>query len=88
MLEKEYVKNIDIEGIIQEEQNDIIQRINPPKGVARNKALKENVFIMYVCFMNNIPLFLTGRPGCSKTLAINIMLDNFKGKNSKDKFLQ
>lgn len=64
---------------------DLINRINPPKGIAKNKALKENVFMMHTCFMNQIPLFLTGNPGCSKTLALNLVLKAFRGKNSKER---
>ena len=57
-------------------------------GIAKNNALKENLFIMFVSIMNKIPLFLTGSPGTSKTLAINIIISSLKGKNSTDSFLK
>ena len=39
------------------------------KNIARNEALRENVFMMVVCIDNRIPLFLVGKPGSSKSLA-------------------
>jgi len=38
--------------------------------------------------MNQIPLIITGNPGSSKTLAMNIILKYFKGKLSSDTFFK
>jgi hypothetical protein len=62
-------------------------RLNPEKGVARNTTLKENLLIMYVSILNKIPLIITGSPGSSKTLAMNIIINAMKGNNSDDHFL-
>ncbi|KAM5307769.1 E3 ubiquitin-protein ligase RNF213 isoform 2-T2 [Glossophaga mutica] len=50
------------------------------KTVARNSALKENVFMMVVCIELRIPLFLVGKPGSSKSLAKTIVADAMQGQ--------
>jgi hypothetical protein len=50
-------------SIIDFEHYDLIKRLNPPPTVARNFSLRENLFLMFVCVANKIPLFLTGNPG-------------------------
>lgn len=39
-------------------------------GVAMNEALSENLFVSCVCVLNLLPLFIVGKPGTSKTLAM------------------
>lgn len=51
-------------------------------NIARNKALKENVFMMVVCIELRIPLFLVGKPGSSKSLAKTIVGNGMLGKSS------
>ena len=48
-------------------------------NIARNQALKENVFMMVVCVELRIPLFLVGKPGSSKSLAKTIVSDAMQG---------
>lgn len=52
-------------------------------NIARNAALRENIFMMFVCIELRIPLFLVGKPGSSKSLAKAIIENSLKGKNSK-----
>lgn len=53
-------------------------------NIARNAALRENLFMMFVCIELRIPLFLVGKPGSSKSLAKTIIQTSMKGKNSKN----
>ncbi|XP_067940321.1 E3 ubiquitin-protein ligase RNF213-like [Watersipora subatra] len=53
------------------------------KNIAKNKALKENVFMMIVCIETRIPLFVIGKPGSSKSLSKSMVLDAMKGDASK-----
>jgi len=53
------------------------------KNIAKNKALKENVFMMIVCIETRIPLFVIGKPGSSKSLSKAMVLDAMKGGTSK-----
>ena len=57
-------------------------------NIARNVALRENIFMMFVCIELRIPLFLVGKPGSSKSLAKAIIESSMKGKNSKCKTLR
>ncbi|XP_069786069.1 E3 ubiquitin-protein ligase rnf213-alpha isoform X4 [Narcine bancroftii] len=50
--------------------------------IARNSALKENVFMMVICIELKIPLFLVGKPGSSKSLAKTIVADAMQGQAS------
>ncbi len=53
-----------------------------PIGIGKNTALKENVFVIITCIRNKIPLFITGKPGSSKTLAMNLVTKSMKGLSS------
>ena len=57
-------------------------------NIARNAALRENVFMMAVCVELRIPLFVIGKPGSSKSLAKSIVYDSMKGQNSKTELLK
>jgi hypothetical protein len=86
-LFKKHKVNLDrknIQEIYEEEQNEYLNRMNVPKGIARNNALKENVFATFICIMNKIPIFICGKPGCSKTLTLQLLLSSLLGKESKD----
>ena len=54
-------------------QTYIVNLMKIPDHIARNAALKENLFIMYVCIQLKIPLFIIGKPGSSKSLARSII---------------
>ncbi|CAE8735076.1 unnamed protein product [Polarella glacialis] len=49
-----------------------------PPGVAANQALKENIFVMVVCIDARVPLITVGKPGSSKSLAMQIIRDRFQ----------
>ncbi len=70
------------------EQEDYLDRMELPLGTERNAALRENVFVMLVSILNRIPVFVVGKPGCSKSLAIQLIRSNLRGKDSKDPFFR
>ncbi|KAK3579949.1 hypothetical protein CHS0354_020846, partial [Potamilus streckersoni] len=70
--------------IITEEQRDILKKMDLPAGTAHNIALQENVFVILVCILNRIPIFVVGKPGCSKSLSMQVIRSNLRGKDSKD----
>lgn len=47
--------------------------------IAKNSALKENVFMMVICIELRIPLFLVGKPGSSKSLSKTLVADAMQG---------
>jgi len=57
-------------------------------NIARNAALRENVFMMAICVELRIPLFLVGKPGSSKSLAKSIISESLRGKASEAKLLK
>lgn len=58
------------------------------ENIARNAALRENVFMMAICIELRIPLFLIGKPGSSKSLAKAIINDSMRGKDSRNDLLK
>jgi len=67
-------------------QDVFLDHVILEENIARNKALKENVFMMIVCIELRIPLFLVGKPGSSKSLAKIIVDDAMQGINARNEF--
>ncbi|XP_077980160.1 E3 ubiquitin-protein ligase rnf213-alpha-like [Glandiceps talaboti] len=61
-------------------QDVFLDQLELGPNIARNAALKENVFMMVVCIELRIPLFLVGKPGSSKSLAKTIVADAMQGE--------
>ena len=57
-------------------------------NIARNAALRENVFMMAICIELRIPLFLVGKPGSSKSLAKSIVAASMLGSSSEKKLMK
>ncbi|XP_060763768.1 E3 ubiquitin-protein ligase rnf213-alpha-like isoform X2 [Neoarius graeffei] len=72
----------DIEKEIELCKKVFISNVDCPASVAKNEALKENVFMMVVCMNLRIPLFLVGKPGSSKSLSKTIAAHAMQGKAS------
>ena len=66
-----------VEGVFMDESTKFIEVIKEynciPYDIADNRPLLENVFIAFHCVLGKIPLFICGRPGTSKTVAIQIV---------------
>ena len=71
-------------AIVRMEEEDYLDRMKLPPGTAKNAALRENVFVMLVCILNHIPVFVVGKPGCSKSLSIQLIRSNLRGRDSRD----
>ncbi|KAF7705531.1 hypothetical protein HF521_020817 [Silurus meridionalis] len=69
-------------------QDFFLQSIRTKKTIAKNLALKENVFLMVVCIELKIPLFLVGKPGSSKSLAKTVVADVMQGQASYSELFQ
>ncbi|KAI6647030.1 E3 ubiquitin-protein ligase [Oopsacas minuta] len=74
--------------IIHEEvdrcQKLILNEMTVGANIAKNNALKENVFMMFVCIELKIPLFVIGKPGSSKSLAKSIISNSMQGRRCPD----
>ncbi|XP_072028881.1 E3 ubiquitin-protein ligase rnf213-alpha-like [Amphiura filiformis] len=60
-------------------QDAFLEDLDLGPNIARNAALKENVFMMVLCIELRIPLFLVGKPGSSKSLAKSIVAKAMQG---------
>ena len=74
--------------ILISEEKDILQRVDPPSGIAWNSALLENVFAAFHGINNKVPVYICGKPGCSKSLAIQLIYSSMRGENSKDPYFK
>ena len=75
-------------AIVRMEEEDYLDRMELPSGTAKNAALRENVFVMLVCILNRIPIFVVGKPGCSKSLSIQLIRSNLRGRDSRDRLFR
>ena len=57
-------------------------------NIAKNAALRENVFMMAICIELRIPLFIVGKPGSSKSLAKSVIHASMRGKSSQTDLLR
>ena len=69
-------------------QEVLLDSMKLDDNIARNAALRENVFMMTICVELRIPLFLVGKPGSSKSLAKSIISESMRGKHSRNDFLK
>ena len=63
---------------------NLVDEIEIEKGIAKNRALLENLFALFICINNKIPLFLCGKPGCSKSLSLSIIEKAMRGKKKSE----
>ena len=56
--------------------------IEKGKGIALNRALRENLFTCFTCIDNNVPLIIIGKPGTGKSLSFQILYNTLKGQYS------
>jgi hypothetical protein len=69
-------------SIVLKAQQNFVSNLEIEPGIALNQALSENLFVTIVCILNKIPIFIVGKPGTSKTLAIQIIASNLQGRLS------
>ena len=62
--------------------------IEKHKGIALNRALRENLFTTFICIINSIPLIIVGKPGTSKSLSFQILYNTMKGQYSEKKLFK
>ena len=77
-----------VKAIYNKEVESYLKAMDIPKGIAHNESLKENIFVILVSICNGIPVIISGKPGCSKTLAVNLIQSHMNGKNSKHEFFK
>ena len=66
----------------------LISHIELDKGIAKNRILKENIFIQFIAIISNIPLIIIGKPGSSKSLSSQLLKNSMNGTYSTSKFFR
>ena len=69
-------------------ENELADNINLEKGIAKNRALLDNLFALFVCLNNKVPVFICGKAGCSKSLSFSLLFQSMKGEYSKNELFQ
>ena len=62
--------------------------IEKGKGIALNRALRENLFTCYICIENTVPLIIIGKPGTGKSLSFQILYNTLKGEYSESEMFR
>ena len=68
----------------KKEEKYIVDNIEMKEGIAKNRALLENIFALFVCINAKVPLFIVGKPGCSKSLSVQLLSKSMKGEELSD----
>ena len=79
----ESFKGKDFLEVPQKEELYVVNNIELEKGIAKNRALLDNIFSLFVTINNKIPIFIVGKPGCSKSLSVQLINKAMKGSSSK-----
>ena len=58
------------------------------KKYEKNRALLENIFSLFVCINAKVPLFIVGKPGCSKSLSVQLISKSMRGNSSNILFFK
>ena len=69
-------------------QEVLLENMLLGQNIAKNAALRENVFMMTIAIELRIPLFVVGKPGSSKSLAKSIVADSMNGRASEKELLK
>ena len=89
-INQKFKNKLSFEEVIQKEKDILISKLEKkiPLGIAKNSTLKENIFSLFICIVNKIPLIMCGKPGTSKSLSFQILYDSMKGSRSDDEFFK
>ena len=74
----------DFLNIPLKEVKSLTSQMKIEKGIALNRALKENLFTSYICIDNVIPLIIVGKPGTGKSLSLQILFNTLQGEYSEN----
>eukprot|EP00435_Cladocopium_sp_Y103_P061163 s32_g22.t2 len=61
--------------IVQKEQEYWLAAFDVPDNIAKVRALRENIYAALVCSMTRTPIFILGKPGCSKSLTVSLLIN-------------
>ena len=69
------------------EEDFLLEQIVLDKVIGKNRALKENLFLIFLFIATKIPLIIIDKQsGTGKRLAVQLIMNSMKGEYSKSKF--
>ena len=77
-----FFNNEDFLDVPQREELFVVNNIDLEEGIAKNRALLDNIFSLFVAINNKVPIFIVGKPGCSKSLSVQLINKSMKGNKS------
>ena len=80
--------NFDFLDLPLKEEKFIVNNIKLDKGIAKNRALLENIFSLFVAINTKVPIFIVGKPGCSKSLSMQLIAKSMQGTASEKPFFR
>ena len=88
--ENQAFQSTPFQTLIKEEEAFLLEEmeVNKIKGIGLNNSLKENIFLMFFSIFSYIPLIVVGKPGCSKSLSIQLIIRIMRGEFSYSNFLK
>ena len=75
-------ETVDFLDVPHKEELYVVDNIKLGKGIAKNRALLDNIFSLFVAINNKVPIFIVGKPGCSKSLSVQLINKAMKGSSS------
>jgi len=75
-------EKVDFLDVPHKEELYVVDNIKLEKGIAKNRALLDNIFSLFVAINNKVPIFIVGKPGCSKSLSVQLINKAMKGSSS------
>ena len=86
-LESEFGLNVaNVDSVLRRSTASLMQQTRLDPGIADTRGLQENVFMVVVCCLAQVPFMIVGPPGSSKTLAVTVVDENARGQYSKSEF--
>ena len=79
-----FFEDKDFLDIPLKEERYIANNIELESGIAKNRALLDNLFSLFIAINNKVPIFIVGKPGCSKSLSVQLINKSMKGNSSNN----
>ncbi|KAJ5072896.1 e3 ubiquitin-protein ligase rnf213 [Anaeramoeba ignava] len=77
-------------NVIENSQEKLIESLEDydfsKKMIAKNIPLKENCLLIFVCVYAQIPLFIIGKPGTSKSISVEVIMESLKPPHEINNF--
>ena len=80
--------DIDLSNLFKQEEQFIVDNMKLDNGIAKNQALLDNIFSLFISINTKVPIFIVGNPGCSKSLSVKLITQAMQGRNSDNDFFK